>query len=285
MVFFTCNGCGEAIKKQQVEKHRQRCRRSHTVSCMDCGSDFRGSEYNGHIKCVSEREKYSGGSFQEKETKGEAKQQSWTDQVQKAIDQAKPTNFNLRRLLETLKGYTNIPRKQAKFKNFLSNSLGVRNEELVNEAWAAIAASSKDEQQQAIDENTKEETQNGATEQREASNNKRPHQEQLETSTETKKQKIEENNESKEQQLATTIEETTSNGNRKWKKKELKTTIRKILAETAERKMKLKKLRKAVVKTLSAENASEEELLACVDHFIPKCKRFIVEGKYISIAN
>ena len=36
MVYFTCNGCGESMKKNQVDKHVMRCRRCEVLSCMDC---------------------------------------------------------------------------------------------------------------------------------------------------------------------------------------------------------------------------------------------------------
>lgn len=40
MVVFTCNACGEAVKKAQVEKHVNICRNCQCLSCMDCGKDF-----------------------------------------------------------------------------------------------------------------------------------------------------------------------------------------------------------------------------------------------------
>lgn len=40
MVFFTCNGCGESLKKAQVDKHVNMCRGCQVLSCIDCGKDF-----------------------------------------------------------------------------------------------------------------------------------------------------------------------------------------------------------------------------------------------------
>jgi len=41
MVVFHCGGCGEALKKNQVDKHiGSICRRVQTLSCIDCGKDF-----------------------------------------------------------------------------------------------------------------------------------------------------------------------------------------------------------------------------------------------------
>ena len=37
MVFFTCNACGESLKKNAVEKHyRNKCRNCEVLTCIDC---------------------------------------------------------------------------------------------------------------------------------------------------------------------------------------------------------------------------------------------------------
>ena len=81
MVFFTCNACGQSIKKNRVEKHWQaECPGCEVLSCMDCGKDFYGDEYATHTSCISEAEKYQGALFRgEKggQSKGERKQQEW----------------------------------------------------------------------------------------------------------------------------------------------------------------------------------------------------------------
>jgi len=41
MVYFYCDACGESLKKNQVEKHRYKCRECCVVSCVDCGHHFR----------------------------------------------------------------------------------------------------------------------------------------------------------------------------------------------------------------------------------------------------
>lgn len=78
MVAFTCNTCGESVKKNKVEKHLMQCSVS-SLSCMDCGQNFYGESYNGHTKCITEAEKYQGKLFQAKDkmNKGEKKQQDW----------------------------------------------------------------------------------------------------------------------------------------------------------------------------------------------------------------
>lgn len=68
MVFFACDGCGESLKKNQVQKHMFCCR-SQTFSCMDCQKAFTRQTYVEHIKCISENEKYGGANYQAKENK------------------------------------------------------------------------------------------------------------------------------------------------------------------------------------------------------------------------
>ncbi|XP_064603534.1 cell growth-regulating nucleolar protein-like [Liolophura sinensis] len=137
MVVFNCNACGESLKKNQVEKHYLTiCRRCEVLSCVDCGKDFWGDGYKEHTKCISEEEKYSGKNYKPKANanKGEAKQEAWLEKVQSAIDQAN-TEPRVKAVLETLKDYPNIPRKKAKFENFLGNSLRVWDRSLSSKVW------------------------------------------------------------------------------------------------------------------------------------------------------
>lgn len=142
MVFFNCNACGESMKKNQVEKHyHQQCRSCQVLSCVDCGKEFWGNDYEQHTKCISEEEKFGGKNYKPKPNanKGEQKQELWVTQVQDAISKLK-TNPKLKSLLERLKDYPNIPRKKAKFENFLNNSLRVMDRSLASQAWDAISA-------------------------------------------------------------------------------------------------------------------------------------------------
>ena len=45
MVFFSCDGCAEVLKKSQVDGHASRCRRCASVSCVDCLVSFYGGEW------------------------------------------------------------------------------------------------------------------------------------------------------------------------------------------------------------------------------------------------
>ncbi|XP_062602167.1 cell growth-regulating nucleolar protein-like, partial [Saccostrea cucullata] len=82
MVFFSCNACGDSLKKNQVEKHyTTKCRQAKSLSCIDCSKEFWGQEYDKHTKCISEEEKYSGKNYVPKAgaNKGEQKQNQWLE--------------------------------------------------------------------------------------------------------------------------------------------------------------------------------------------------------------
>ncbi|XP_071452305.1 cell growth-regulating nucleolar protein-like [Hetaerina americana] len=128
MVFFTCNHCGNALKKNKVEKHYAvECRKPPAVSCMDCLKDFFGQDYVSHNKCVSEEQKYSGRPLNgvTELGKGEKKQMAWVETVRQIIETKGSTlSSQERQLLENLKDFENIPRKKKKFENFLKNAMG-----------------------------------------------------------------------------------------------------------------------------------------------------------------
>ncbi|NXW29012.1 LYAR protein, partial [Phaetusa simplex] len=134
MVVFTCNACGESVKKAQVEKHVNICRNCQCLSCMDCGKDFWGDDYKEHVKCVSEDQKYGGKDFEAKTNKGDAKQQEW---IQKIHEVMKKPNISpkVRNILEQMRVFDNIPRKKAKFQNWMKNSLRISDSTLQDQVW------------------------------------------------------------------------------------------------------------------------------------------------------
>ncbi|XP_064119602.1 cell growth-regulating nucleolar protein-like [Macrobrachium nipponense] len=134
MVFFVCGGCGETLKKNQVEKHTFKCRSCQSLTCMDCSKEFWGNDYTTHTSCVSENEKYGGINYVAKENIGQKKQEEWVTLLKDKIASTKAINPRLENLFHRLLQYDNIPRKKAKFLNFLrSSKLG--NEALAEEAW------------------------------------------------------------------------------------------------------------------------------------------------------
>ena len=53
MVFFTCGGCNETLKKNKVDQHfDSRCKTVDYVSCVDCSKDFYGKLSQGVIYIV-----------------------------------------------------------------------------------------------------------------------------------------------------------------------------------------------------------------------------------------
>ncbi|XP_072393521.1 uncharacterized protein [Diabrotica undecimpunctata] len=140
MVVFTCNHCGESLRKPTVEKHYNFCRSAKNLTCVDCFKDFRGEEYVTHTKCITEEERYSrkGSIPNGIVKKGELKQESWVDMIKSILEQSnlKPSH---RSLLNTICNYSNIPRKKPKFMNFIKSSSGGRiNMREVEEVWNII---------------------------------------------------------------------------------------------------------------------------------------------------
>ncbi|KAL0977803.1 hypothetical protein UPYG_G00161380 [Umbra pygmaea] len=139
MVFFTCNACGESLKKAKVESHVFRCRGCSILSCIDCGKEFWGNDYMNHVKCITENQKYGGKSYEAKACKGEVKQQQWIQVIQEAMN--KPgISANLKDVLDQLSSYDNIPRKKEKFQNWMKNSLKIYSPVLQDQVWAICSA-------------------------------------------------------------------------------------------------------------------------------------------------
>ncbi|NXG04590.1 LYAR protein, partial [Sakesphorus luctuosus] len=142
MVVFTCNSCGEAVKKAQVEKHVNICRNCQCLSCMDCGKDFWGDDYKEHVKCISEDQKYGGKGFEAKTSKGDAKQQEW---IQKIHEVMKKPNISpkVRNILEQMRAFDNIPRKKVKFQNWIKNSLRITDSTLQDQVWDVFSEATR----------------------------------------------------------------------------------------------------------------------------------------------
>ncbi|XP_027622010.1 cell growth-regulating nucleolar protein [Tupaia chinensis] len=147
MVFFTCNACGESVKKIQVEKHVAVCRNCECLSCIDCGKDFWGDDYKNHVKCISEDQKYGGKGYEGKTFKGDVKQQAWIQKINKLIKRPN-VSPKVRELLEQISAFDNVPRKKAKFQNWMKNSLKVYNESILEQVWNIFSEASGSGQDQ-----------------------------------------------------------------------------------------------------------------------------------------
>lgn len=139
MVFFTCNSCGESLKKAQIEKHIGMCRGCSCLSCIDCGKDFWGEDYKSHLRCISEDQKYGGRGYEAKANKGDVKQQQWIQRIQEAM--SKPgISPRLKDVLNQVSSYDNVPRKKAKFQNWIKCSMKIYDASLQDQVWEIISA-------------------------------------------------------------------------------------------------------------------------------------------------
>jgi len=139
MVFFTCGGCGESLKKNRVDKHAASCRSCAYVTCIDCSKDFWENDYRLHTSCITEDEKYGKSGFKSKENKGDIRQQQWLEKIQHATE-TNSISKKAKDLLETLMDFDNIPRKRPKFMNFLKNSVRIYDVKLGEEVWSVFSA-------------------------------------------------------------------------------------------------------------------------------------------------
>ncbi|XP_076287385.1 uncharacterized protein LOC143212433 [Lasioglossum baleicum] len=147
MVVFTCNHCGETLQKPKVAKHYEfQCRTAPFLTCIDCLKDFRGEEYVAHTKCITEAERYGGKDYVPKAgaNKGERKQQEWLNIVNGILNNSKNLSNTERNFLNTLSKYDNIPRKKAKFLNFVKNAVGNKvNLAVIDSVWDKLETAHK----------------------------------------------------------------------------------------------------------------------------------------------
>ncbi|KYN11347.1 PREDICTED: cell growth-regulating nucleolar protein [Trachymyrmex cornetzi] len=151
MVVFTCNHCGDSLKKPKVAIHyQQKCRNSPFLTCVDCLKDFRNDEYVTHTKCITEAERYGAKDYVPKPSsnKGERKQQEWINVVNDLLTGTVELSNLERNFLNTLSKHENIPRKKTKFLNFVRNAIGNRvNATVVESVWSKMENAHKHSQQ------------------------------------------------------------------------------------------------------------------------------------------
>ncbi|XP_063980033.1 cell growth-regulating nucleolar protein [Diachasmimorpha longicaudata] len=147
MVVFTCNNCGDSLQKPKVAKHYQfQCRNAVSLTCVDCFKDFIGDEYVAHTKCITEAERYGGKDYKAKPSanKGERKQQEWINVVQNVLTNSTNLSREEKSFLQSISRHENIPRKKAKFLNFVKNAVGYRlNMNVVDSCWEKMESAFK----------------------------------------------------------------------------------------------------------------------------------------------
>lgn len=234
------------MKKNQVEKHYQtQCRSCSVLSCIDCGIDFPGDAYKNHTSCISEAEKYQGHLYQPKdrENKGDAKQKQWLKQVQGSTNNVEDPR--LKGLLEKISEYSNVPRKKKKFENFCKNSVKVYDAKTLDKLWEAFNGGPTTNGTTTTDNINEKEDENIV---KTVKKKKRKHIEDEETNTEeeAKKKKKKRKKENHNDENDTPEEADSSSwqlkGKFHWHK-----AIKRILKESDDHELPLKKLRKRVV--------------------------------------
>lgn len=111
----------------------------------------RGEEYLAHTKCLTEAERYGGKDYVAKPNanKGERKQQEWICVVNNLLNGTDLSNPE-RIFLGSLSKYENIPRKKAKFLNFIRSVMGNRvNMTIVESIWNKMETAHKQSQDSA----------------------------------------------------------------------------------------------------------------------------------------
>mmetsp|Transcript_109190 Transcript_109190/g.163321 ORF Transcript_109190/g.163321 Transcript_109190/m.163321 type:complete len:268 (-) Transcript_109190:7-810(-) len=266
MVFFCCDGCSETLKKNQVDAHAARCRTCASVCCVDCNVSFFGDDYRAHTSCITESERYEG-KFAKQAKRNP--QQEWMDLVTSCSSTAP---MHLKGYFRTMSSLDNIPRKEKQFRNFTSNSLGLRgaNEKVVGEIWNVLKA--EREKRQAVK------------------------QEQMEKAKEKKKQQQEESQKVKEKKVASDDDESEDEVESKTKEpktknsddidpKRIKKVVKKALRKAPNRSMKIKELRKLLGDKLGVPKSEKKRLkdLIAKAPSIFKKDQIKVDGKIITL--
>ncbi|CAD7936161.1 unnamed protein product [Amoebophrya sp. A25] len=150
MVYFICQGCQETLKKPAVRKHLSTRCWGAAMTCVDCSVCFAGDTWECHTVCISEEKKFHGCLYQEKmdkAPKGQLKQESWTKNLEKALELSKGSRVE--KWMEKIVAFDNVPRKKAGFANFVKNSCRVSDEKAIAMMWGFVEQSNPSNANQA----------------------------------------------------------------------------------------------------------------------------------------
>lgn len=145
MPVFVCGGCQESLNRNKVSAHcGGRCR-APFVSCLDCGVHFYGEDFNAHIKCISEQEKYTG--------KKDKKQDIWVDTVTTALGelQKRPGQvpyLALKSIVDRV-GEQVVPKFKKKFTNMCRATSQRLTDATIDEIWSAVEQAKKEQRDAA----------------------------------------------------------------------------------------------------------------------------------------
>lgn len=131
-----CEDCNETLKRLKVAAHLCKCSCS-AITCVDCNKSFYDDSYLQHSTCMSEAERYEGHLYQAPKKKNA--QDAWSEVVEQCATDVASAPQDIRALLPRLAALDNVPRNEKKFKNFVGNSLNLRNAAQIATLWAYLA--------------------------------------------------------------------------------------------------------------------------------------------------
>ncbi|GAA6007145.1 hypothetical protein JCM10207_001524 [Rhodosporidiobolus poonsookiae] len=79
MVSFSCENCGDILKKPKLDQHTGRCRGAY-FTCIDCNTTFEGTSYRAHTSCMSEEQRYHKSVYKPPKGKGQKAQKQQQQQ-------------------------------------------------------------------------------------------------------------------------------------------------------------------------------------------------------------
>lgn len=278
MVFFSCDGCGDVLKKNQVDGHARRCRRCDSVSCADCQVSFFGDDYRKHTTCLTEVERYEKKGPQQKKKKL-SPQEVWMEVVQSSVESAPA---HLRQHLQVIADLDNVPRKPKQFQNFAANSLNLRGNKsggsIVTEIWEILkekqgerkATEAKEENKDKPKEIIKEGSDCIPCTDNNSSEEQSPSGEDGSSRSDKKSSNI-------NQSTTPSCDEPSS------ELKAVKKAMKSVLKNTKGNSLTMKKLKKAVKDQLQLSKIEKKKLKRLLKKNAKEGERFIIDGKSITL--
>mmetsp|Transcript_19531 Transcript_19531/g.41030 ORF Transcript_19531/g.41030 Transcript_19531/m.41030 type:complete len:291 (+) Transcript_19531:176-1048(+) len=288
MVFFCCDGCGETLKKNQVDGHAAKCRDCYAVSCVDCSVSFPGDDYRTHTSCISEAERYEktvyrgvrkldqhGNQTRPQMNKKLTPQEAWNQTIITATESAPPS---LKSYMDQLCVHENVPRKEKQFRNFTVNSLrlkGAEGERVKDEIWKLLVKVRDDLKKEREEEETRRKTQSNSL----AKNVSSDEADKQETTP-----KVTSVSESSDNESAKKIPKDETTALSLPSDKEIMKAAKKALKKAKDNKLKLKSLRKQVQESLLLKSDSKKifkkALKKCVES---NPKKMVLDGKEVCL--
>jgi len=161
MVVFSCDSCGDSLRKKHVEKHyRFKCPRCESLTCVDCKKQFWGDEFAAHTQCITDEDFKYGLSKEHKDDKGQKKQDLWRAVIDDMLADRGIDKRFVPVLLEMQK-YENVPRKKKPFMNWTKCTMKRFPYKIVEEAFDLLVELHS-KKQQAMNESQGDKKSNGS---------------------------------------------------------------------------------------------------------------------------